>query len=202
MKSTNYSDKEIIDALLLNDKQVLSFLYDYNFETLNQKVISQGGTKQDTEDVFHDALVVLFLKIKNNNLELTSSVHTFLQGIARNFWKRKLDENINKFAKAEDKADEVLEDTADEEFLEVERRKLYLKHLADMPNDCKRLIKMILEGLSLQKITELIPYNSVKFTKTKRTRCKAKLIKRIYNDPLFNKLKDEKFRTTDSIPRW
>lgn len=201
MKSKIYTDQEIIEAILSNDKKVLIFLYDYNFDSLNKKIISEGGSKKDTEDIFQDSLLILFLKIRNNELKLTSSVHTFLHAIARNLWKRKVVEKAARFGNIED-INEVPEDKFDDDYIQVERRKLYLKHLNNLPADCRRLIKMILEGLSLQEITRLIPYNSLEFTKTKRFRCKVMLIKKIINDPLYKELKDERFRTTGSIPRW
>jgi DNA-directed RNA polymerase specialized sigma24 family protein len=201
MKSKIYTDQEIIDAILSNDKKVLSFLYEYNFDSLNKKIIIEGGSRKDTEDIFQDSLLILFLKIQKNELKLTSSVHTFLHAIARNLWKRKVVEKAARFGNIED-INEVPEDVFDEDYVQIERRKLYQKHLENLPTDCRRLIKMILDGLSLQEITRLIPYNSLEFTKTKRFRCKVMLIKKIINDPLYKELKDERFRTTGSIPRW
>lgn len=202
MKIKNYTDKEIIEAILLNNTKVLTLLYEYNFESLNALVISQGGTQKDTEDIFHDALLILFLKIRKADFQLTSSIHTFLQAIARNLWKQRMASNTYRVTRIADKINDVPDESYNEEYIQVERRKLYLKHLADLPNDCKRLIKMILEGLSLQEITRLIPYNSLEFTKTKRFRCKVMLVKKIVNDPLYNELKNERFRTTGTIPRW
>ena len=201
MKS-KYNDKEIIDGILQNNKNVLSFLYAYNFDSLNIKIISEGGSRDDTEDIFHDALLILFLKIKNKELKLTCSIHTYLQAIARNLWKRIVVSNAIRFSKIENIFNEIMDEPYDEEYVQIERRKLYLRHLSDMPADCKRLIKMILEGLNLQEITRLIPYNSLEFTKTKRSRCKAMLYKKIISDPSYKNLKNERFRTTGSIPRW
>jgi DNA-directed RNA polymerase specialized sigma24 family protein len=203
MIKKQYTDSEIINAILLDNSEVLSFLYEHNFESLNNKIISEGGSKKDTEDIFHDALLIFYLKVKNKELQLTCSVHTFLQSIARNLWKRKLASNASKFSKIEANVYEISDEThSEEEYIHVERRKLYLKHLEEMPGDCKRLIQMVLKGLNLQRIMELMPFNSIEFTKTKRFRCKVMLIKKILNDPLYKELKDEGFRTTGSLPRW
>jgi len=201
MKRKHYSDSEIVEAILMNDKDALSFLYENNFESLNNKIILEGGYRKDTEDIFHDAFVILYLKIKNNDLKLTCSIHTFLQAIARNLWKRRIS-NVPQFFKMVDTPDAVADEAIDEELVYIERRKIYLKHLADMPNDCRRLIKMVIEGLNLLQIREQMPYNSLEFTKTKRFRCKVMLIKRIIHDPLYNELRNERIRTTGSIPRW
>lgn len=202
MKANLYTNKEIIDGILFNDKKVLSFLYEYNFESLNRKIISQGGCRSDTEDIFHDALLILFMKIRKNDFQLTCSVHTYLQAIARNLWKHRLASHSSRTLSLETEPGEFSENDYDEEYLQLERRKLYLRHLADMPEDCRRLIRMVLEGLSLQEITKRIPYNSLRFTKTKRFRCKVMLIKKIISDPLYKELKNERFRATGPVPRW
>jgi RNA polymerase sigma factor (sigma-70 family) len=197
------SNEEILDAVLTNNKEVLYFLYEHNFESLFQLIRSEGGTRKDAEDVFHDALLVLYLKIRNNSLILTCSVHTFLQSIARNIWKRLRKQKALNFVEIDGSKRELSDEPGyDEELVKVERRKLYLHHLEDMPEDCKKLIKLVTEGLDLHEITKLMTYNSVEFTKTKRSRCKILLIKKIINDPLFKELKNERFRATDSLPRW
>jgi DNA-directed RNA polymerase specialized sigma24 family protein len=198
-----YSNEEIIEAILSNKKDVLFFLYDHNFESLLQLIKMEGGSRKDAEDVFHDALLILYLKIKGNNLILTSSIHTFLQAIARNVWKRLLKKKAVDVGVTEVRSEILAEEPQwEEELNKIERRKLYLRHLEDMPQDCKRLIKMVIQGLNLNDITRLMPFNSVEFTKTKRSRCKVMLIKKITNDPLFKELKNERFRISDSLPRW
>lgn len=197
------SNEEILNAIQTNNKEVLFFLYNHNFESIYQLIRREGGTKKDAEDVFHDALLVLYLKIQENNLVLTSSIHTFLQSIARNIWKRFLKRNALNMGGTEGSRNELsFEPDYDEEYLKIERRKLYLKHLEEMQDDCKRLIKLIIDGFDLKEITKLMTYNSVEFTKTKRSRCKIQLIKKIISDPLFKELKNERYRDTDSIPRW
>lgn len=203
MKRKQFTDEEIINAILDHNKEVLSFLYDYNFESLNKKINSEGGSRKDSEDVFHDALLVLYLKVKKEKLLLTCSIHTFLQAIARNLWKRKIVSDLTRFIKLDESLNDISDETqVEEEYIQIERRKLYLKHLNEMPADCQRLIKMILDGLSLQEITRQMLYNSVEYTKTKRFRCKIMLIKKIINDPLYKELKNERLGTPGSIPRW
>jgi RNA polymerase sigma factor (sigma-70 family) len=202
MKSNIYTDKDIVGKILQGDKNVLSFLYEHNFDSLKRKIISEGGNESDAQDIFHDALMVLFVKIKKEDFELTSSIHTFLQAIARNLWKRVLASHPERFKKIDDDLSPVLEDYLEEEYLQIERRKLYLKYLADLPDDCKRLIQLIIKGTSLKEITRVMAYNSLEFTKTKRYRCKVMLINKISNDPLYNELKNERSGTTGSIPRW
>lgn len=203
MKRKQFTDEEIISGILENKKDVLSFLYEYNFESLNKIIIKQGGTRKDSEDVFHDALMILFLKIKNGELKLTSSLHTYLQAIARNFWKRRVEAGLHKSILIDETFSILNEElNLEEEFKQIERRKLYLRHMTELPDDCQRLIKLIVQGLTLQEITDVMNYNSIEFTKTKRFRCKVMLMKKIISDPLFKELRNERLGTSGTIPRW
>ncbi len=202
MKSNIYTDKEIVEKILQSDKKVLSFLYEHNFDSLKRKITSEGGTESDAQDIFHDALMILFVKIQKDGFELTSSIHTFLQAIARNLWKKVLASNPGRFKRINDELEIISEEFPDEEYLHIERRKLYLKYLSELPEDCKRMIQLIIKGVTLKEITRVMAYNSLEFTKTKRYRCKVMLINKISADPLYNELKNERSGTTGSIPRW
>jgi RNA polymerase sigma factor (sigma-70 family) len=202
MSSNIYTDKEIVEKILQSDKKVLSFLYEHNFDSLRRKILSEGGTNNDAQDIFHDALMVLFVKIRNEDFKLSSSIHTFLQAIARNLWKKFQTTNPESFKRIENESETIPEEYLDEEYILIERRKLYLKYLSELPEDCKRMIQLVIKGVSLKEITRIMAYNSVEFTKTKRYRCKVMLINKISTDPLYNDLKNERFRTTGTIPRW
>lgn len=203
MKIKQYTDEDIFNAILSNDKDVLFFLYKHNFEKLLQLVKLGGGNEKDAEDAFHDALLIVFLKIRAKSLVLTCSIHTYLLAVAKLCWKKQINRNSINFSNLGENVDFMSEELKyDEDHFKIERRNLYLKHLEELPTDCKRLIKFIIEGFSLEEITKLMPFNSIEFTKTKRFRCKVMLIKKIQNDPQYNELKNERSGTTDSLPRW
>lgn len=50
----------------------------------------RGGTAEDAQDVFHDALVILYEQAVGSQLMLTAAPGTYLVGIARNLWRHEL----------------------------------------------------------------------------------------------------------------
>ncbi|GAB2859873.1 hypothetical protein GCM10027044_20210 [Hymenobacter ruber] len=74
------------NALLADREQALTRLYRRAFPLVRRYVGRHGGTPQDAQDVFQDALVVLYEQAVGDTLVLTASASTYLVGIARNLW--------------------------------------------------------------------------------------------------------------------
>jgi RNA polymerase sigma factor (sigma-70 family) len=74
------------DALLADREQALTRLYRRAFPLVRRYVGGHGGTPQDAQDVFQDALVILYEQAVGGTLVLTASASTYLVGIARNLW--------------------------------------------------------------------------------------------------------------------
>ena len=77
-------------ALLTDREQALTQLYRRAFPVVRRHVRRHGGSAHDAEDVFQDALVILYEQAVNGTLTLTASASTYLAGIARNLWHHEL----------------------------------------------------------------------------------------------------------------
>jgi RNA polymerase sigma factor (sigma-70 family) len=77
-------------ALLADRAQALTQLYRRAFPAVRRLVRRQGGSAQDAQDVFQDALVVLYEKAVAETLTLTASASTYLMSISRHRWQHEL----------------------------------------------------------------------------------------------------------------
>jgi RNA polymerase sigma factor (sigma-70 family) len=77
-------------ALLANREQALTELYRRAFPVVRRHVRRHGGTDPDAQDVFQDALVVLYEQAMGGTLVLTASASTYLVSIARHRWQHEL----------------------------------------------------------------------------------------------------------------
>jgi RNA polymerase sigma factor (sigma-70 family) len=73
-------------ALLTDRAQALTQLYTRAFPLVRRHVCRHGGSAQDAQDVFHDALVLLYEQAVGGTLTLSASASTYLVGISRNLW--------------------------------------------------------------------------------------------------------------------
>ena len=71
---------------MANREQALTRLYRQAFPLVRRHVSRHGGTSQDAQDVFQDALVLLYEQAVGGTLVLTASANTYLVGIGRNLW--------------------------------------------------------------------------------------------------------------------
>lgn len=78
-------------ALLTDRSATLTRLYRRTFPAVRQYVQRRGGTDQDAQDVFQDALVVFYEKTTAEALTLTAEPGTYLVGVCRNLWHRELE---------------------------------------------------------------------------------------------------------------
>jgi RNA polymerase sigma factor (sigma-70 family) len=186
---TFYTDEAIIDGLKKRDSGSIRYVYKEYYPTIKFLITTNSGTETDAEDVFQDALVVLFKKIAREDLILTSSFKTFLYSICRNLWLQRLDRRVfsNDFLEMED-----LRELQDDLYLEQpeeenEKYRLFQQHFLKLSEDCQKILQLFLGKTSLKEIAEIMGFKTEKYAKTRKFMCKEKLKNSIINDTNFKK---------------
>ena len=59
------SDQEILAGLRKRDNRVLQFIYKNSFNPVKQLVLHNAGSENDAEDIFQEALIVIFKKLRD-----------------------------------------------------------------------------------------------------------------------------------------
>ena len=68
---------------------------------------------------------------------------------------------------------------------------LFDKHFNELSEDCQMILKMDSRQCSIEEIREKMNYKDLHHASDRKYRCNKSLIKRIVNDPLFKRLKNE-----------
>lgn len=84
------NDSALLEQLRRGDNKSFAFLYKDCFSLINSYVTSNRGNREDAEDIFQEASIVLLHKIKQSDFILTSSLKTYLYAIAKNLWLKKI----------------------------------------------------------------------------------------------------------------
>ncbi len=197
-----YSDKEILEGILREDKNVISYLYHTSYKTIRHLVLTNNGSEEDAQDVFQETIVILYRKVKEEELVLTSSLKTYLYSISRLLWLKELDKR-KKYTELDVQEEFIdLEDNIDLLIALNDRLKLYREKFEELSEDCKKVLRMFLEEISIKEITRIMGYSSEQHTKNRRFRCKKSLIKRIQESKEYKELRNETNKNDRSIPRW
>lgn len=174
------SDAEIIDHIKrkLYDKPI-KILYKY-FPVVKSFILSNSGNRSDAEDIFQEALIILFNKINSDHFELSSSLNTFLFGISKNLWHEQLRKNKKEISISIDGCNEPNTDE-DLGFYIEENAKAKKAFLAfeQLGEKCKLLLNLFYyKKMSMVDIAKKLGFNSEAVAKNQKYRCieKAKEI--------------------------
>lgn len=178
------TDREVVLGILNNSDEVLSKLYKAYFAMVLQFVLNNNGDEDDAKDVYQEAIIVLYNKIKAGDFELSSKLKTYIYAVSRRIWLKKITLNNKKIGKITD-YEEVLivEDDVEqqeEKDLQFEKMKSALNLLGE---PCKTIIQdFYMHSLSMQDICEKFGYTNTDNAKTQKYKCLQRL-KKLFFQP-------------------
>lgn len=187
------SEEEIIRGLLLRDEKAINLIYENYFPLIKRMVKRNFGNYENAEDVFQEALVIIYEKIKNNDFRLRCSFKTFLYSVCRNQWIKSMfkcgREYQDKFFDVEEYF-VISHDVQDYElFDEIKiKEKLFHKYFLELSKNCQRILKLYFYGKTNSEITEIMRFKSEIYTRTRKYTCKETLKKKIFNNPEYKKI--------------
>ena len=185
-----YNDEiKIFNGILEGDEQILKNFYKKNFTIIRSFVTKNSGTEKDSEDVFQDALVVIYQKLKSNSLAtIQCSIHTYFYGVCKNIWSVRLRKK-QKISSCESIDDLVLEmkETILDDIEQRDKELLFRKYFSNLNCKCKKILLLFFEGKSMKEIGLKIN-SSEGYARKKKFECKKILTEMIENDPLFSEL--------------
>ncbi|WP_106790811.1 RNA polymerase sigma factor [Aquimarina sp. Aq78] len=183
------NDQIIIAGIINGDEKILTCFYKENIRYIQGYILRNNGNPEDVEDVFQDALVVLYQKLRSGLLELRVPIKTYFYGICKNLWRNRLkkkkklilDDGWYRFE--EETSEPLITDIENQE-----REHLYRKHFQKLSTENKKLLSLFFEGRSMKEISKIIGH-SEGYTRKKKFEAKKKLLKMIEKDPMYNELK-------------
>jgi RNA polymerase sigma factor (sigma-70 family) len=188
------SDVEIVTGLRKRDNRVLQYIYKNSFTPVRQLIISNAGSENDAEDIFQEALIIIFKKIKEEQeFELTAAFTTYIYSISRLLWLKHL-RNIKKI-----EIDPLNRDH--EERIEFEepspvqdmdlRHAIYQRTLMKIPEDCQKILRLTGQDISSKEIAKQLGFRSENYVRKRRHFCKEYLINQIKEDPDYQSMMEE-----------
>ena len=187
--SNNPTDPQILDGIRNRDRTILTHVYEHYFPMIREFIIKNSGTEEDARDIFQESLVVIFEKLKTDDVKLSSRFTTYFYAICRNKWLMVLRRNRTGPKMVVDT--QLVEENhpvTSSELGKHEQYQLYRQHFKSLSDDCKKLLNYFFSGHSLREIGEIMGFTEM-YTKKRKFVCQKKLITAIETDPLFKELK-------------
>ncbi|SEK34947.1 RNA polymerase sigma factor, sigma-70 family [Parapedobacter koreensis] len=172
-------DQKTVDGIALGDASVLSGLYKDYFPMVLNMVVQNNGTEEEAKDVFQEAVIVLYDKIKQGNFALSSKLKTYIYSVCRRLWLKQLTSQGRTFYDVSD-YEEII---PVEEDLAVHRERdvqlsLMEQALDKLGEPCRTIIHdFYVLNLSMQEICEKFGYTNADNAKNQKYKCLQRLKK-------------------------
>lgn len=187
----DYSNLELLNGILRNDTIILQFIYKNFYSKINFFIKKNSGDDDDANDVFQEAIIILYRKLKANDLVLDCTFETYLYSVCRFLWLKQLDKRKLEKEKIKDNH-EYNEDLYDDGLEKVadlnERYRLYQKHFVNLGKDCQKILQLYFDKVPLKNIAQIMGFKSEKYAKKRKFKCKEYLINSIKQDLEYSKI--------------
>jgi RNA polymerase sigma factor (sigma-70 family) len=200
MPVEKYSDKTLLTGIKNRKAEILEYLYREYFPQVERIVLKHEGDEQDARDLFQEALVIIFTRLKEGDLVINSSFHNYFIVLCRFIWFRQKgirnsyesNEDSEESANRKSVASGIVNDSPGEreynEFLTNQNEKIFQRQYRKLPGDCKRVLKMYFRKKSYKEIATRMKYNSEDYARRKKYLSMQLLMKMIKEDPEYIEL--------------
>lgn len=159
---------------------------------LAQWVQEHGGSKEEAEEVFQDALVIFDRNVRLGKFEGTGTWQGYFFGIARHAWlercrRRKLPVTELLPAHLTEEAESF-----EHRFMEEERKTILRQALEAMGGRCKHILALYKISISYEEIAQQLGMSSADMAKKECYRCRQRFRNFLLQHPdLLDELKDD-----------
>ena len=188
MKFYENNNDSIIEGIKNGDHVIIKAFYKTHLPRITRYILKNSGNSDDARDIFQDAMVIVFKKIKDNRLRIDCALGTYVYGICKYLWLNRL-KSMGKieafdadFLKLQDPADDALD------IIErSERKSLVHKYLLKLGEGCQEILLMFFGGYSLREIANQKELTEG-YTRKRKFLCQRKLIELTEKDPTFKEI--------------
>jgi len=180
LKDSTPTDSEVILGILNNSEIALKRLYIAYFPMVLQLIINNNGDEDDAKDIYQEAIIVLYNKVKAGDFELSSKLKTYIYSICRRLWLKRLSQ-INRYGGDIRDFQEFLPADTDEFDQHNDRDMQFGKMesaLRLLGEPCKTIVEdFYINNRSMQDICERFGYTNADNAKTQKYKCLQRLKK-------------------------
>jgi RNA polymerase sigma factor (sigma-70 family) len=167
------NDLEIVELIKKGDERALDYLYRKHYRMMARLITRNSGSEDDAKDVFQDALIILWEKVRLGKFELSSKLSRFIYSVCQNLWHKELNRKQRHTSQEFDVAEAPDHDRQ-------ERIAIVDKCLQQLRPDCRQILMYYyFDQLPMTEIAAKMDFANADSAKTKKYKCKQELDKLI-----------------------
>jgi RNA polymerase sigma factor (sigma-70 family) len=173
-KELSFSNEPyLIAQLRAGNQKALAYLYKTHYQMIHHLIRKNNGGDEDAQEIYQEAILVVYEKLQQPNFELSCSLKTFIYSVSRNMWMyqlRKTEQALNKFKDFEQFIPIREEPEIDQHTPAYENMLTEVMQFLD--TKCRELLELFYyHNLSLDVIAEKLGYNNSNTAKSKKSKC-------------------------------
>lgn len=177
MKADN--ETLLLQGLAKNDRKAIETIYKENYNMVQALVLKNNGTAEDARDIFQEAMIVLYEKVRIESFQLSCQLKTYIYSVSRRLWLKKL-MHQNRFLIADEADEQVV--SVEEEMEEHERQNtefmMMEKAINSLGEPCKSLLEAFyMQKKNMQEIAANFGYTNPENAKNQKYKCLMRLKK-------------------------
>ncbi len=182
-------DSNYLEGLRNGDRKTIQIIYTNIFPKVRDFVFKNKGKHQDAEEIFHNALFQLTIRLKIDEVEIKSSFEAYVFTMCRNLWRKELNYRKKWVRKEEVKTLTREEYDHSEAIILQERWELFDEKIRLLSPNCQALLRAYFEKISYNAIVKQFKYASENVAFQRVFKCKKQLADLIKKDDNYKKLK-------------
>ncbi len=180
-------ETDYLKGIAENDYFILQEVYKTALPEVIKYIKRNSGNIDDAKDVFQEAILVIYNKVKQGELTLKTTFHVYLFSICKKIWLKKLRSKSSKVLPLSITWDLAVENEYEELFLKSRKWKLFNAKLESLAAECRKVLQMLFNGQSGKEIAAEMGYTE-DYAKRKKYKCKLSLMDLVRKDPEFKAL--------------
>ena len=173
------NEQALLKGLATNDKKAVEALYRENYNMVQALIINNNGSADDAKDVFQEAMIVLYERVRSGTFELNCQIKTYVYSVARRLWLKRL-QQLNRYSAPVEGQENIV--PVEEEIEEHERRnaefEMMDKAIGNLGEPCKSLLEAYyLQKQNMQEIAANFGYTNADNAKNQKYKCLMRLKK-------------------------
>jgi RNA polymerase sigma factor (sigma-70 family) len=178
------SEAELITGMRRQDERALRVVYKAHFGLIAHFIYQNNGSEQEAKDIYQEAFIVLYEKLKDQTFQLNCQIKTFLYSVSRRLWLKKLNEKKHYVGKLADFEPFIATESPEIEAPESEKQFSSMSQsLRQIGEPCKTILEdYYLQKMTMQAIADKFGYTNADNAKNQKYKCLQRLKKLFFKE--------------------
>ncbi len=186
------NEQALLQGLARNETKAVETIYRENYNSIQALIINNNGSADDAKDIFQEAMIVLYEKVRSGAFELNCQIKTYVYSVSRRLWLKRL-QQLNRYSAPVENLESLV--PVEDEIEAHEQRNLEFdmmnKAISSLGEPCKSLLEAYyLQKRNMQDIAASFGYTNADNAKNQKYKCLMRL-KKIFFSHYKNGTSDE-----------